>query len=162
MVGHDDKIVQMVMSWISIVNRFDTTIAAISGCRRYSGPLTAVSRRRSMVKNTRPDAVAHGKGRLGGRLSCRRHVMNVGLPMQSKWGRRRARKAITNDQWAPSARFSQELGPLDRLPIGPQVPNLPHNRGQLYQLQTRLSPRLQPSILRRRGKCLNRSRASRL
>src|SRR6266849_10813244 len=112
-----------------------TTIAAISGCRRYSGPLTAVSRRRSMVKNTRPDAVAHGKGRLGGRVSCRRHVMNVGLPMQSKWGRRRARKAITNDQWAPSARFSQELGPLDRLPIGPQVTNLPHNRGQMYKLQ---------------------------
>src|SRR5713101_7419189 len=106
-----------------------TTIAAISGCRRYSGPLTAVSRRRSMVKNTRPDAVAGGKGRLGGRLSCRRHVMNVGLPMQSTWGRAPARTATRNVTWDAEASFSQALGTLERSKIGANVTNLQHRRG---------------------------------
>src|ERR1019366_5007439 len=44
------------------------TIFAISGMRRKSGPLQAVSSTRSMARNARPETIAEGKLRLCGRL----------------------------------------------------------------------------------------------
>src|ERR1019366_2287612 len=56
------------------------TIFAISGMRRKSGPVQAVSRTRSMARNARPETIAEGKLRLCGRLPCRRHVRKVAWP----------------------------------------------------------------------------------
>jgi hypothetical protein len=59
-----------------------TTTFAISGRRRYSGPVRALSRRLSIATKACPEVVAEGKLRFAGRLPCRRQVTKMGCPRE--------------------------------------------------------------------------------
>ena len=82
-----------------------------------------------MARKARPARVAWGKVRFAGRLPYKRQVMNIGLPMAWRWGRRRACNSVMWNKWIPGAGILiNNLGRLKnigRLPIGRRFPTCP-------------------------------------
>ena len=80
-IRHYDVGVELVVSLLPKANCF-TTMVAMLGMRRYSGPVHPRSRIRSMATKASPDVVACGKLRFAGRLPCSRQVRKMGWPMR--------------------------------------------------------------------------------